>query len=140
MSEKRYPEATIGALIFHPDGKLFLMRSHKWQDTYVIPGGHIEFGETMKNAVRREVKEETNLDVYDIQFNMLQDVINPELFWKRDKHYIFFDFVCRTDSTDVILNHEAQSYDWFAPKEALKLPLNPYTRTTIETYLKKIKN
>ena len=60
---QQYPEPTVGALIFNLEGKLFLMRSHKWRGQYAVPGGHIELGETMEQALRREVKEETNLDL-----------------------------------------------------------------------------
>ena len=52
MNEQRYPEPTVGALILGPEGKLFLMQSHKWRDKYVIPGGHIELGESAVNVRR----------------------------------------------------------------------------------------
>ena len=37
-SPQHYPEPTVGALIFDPAGRLFLMRSHKWGGRYVVPG------------------------------------------------------------------------------------------------------
>ena len=58
---QHYPEPTVGALIFDPEGHLFLMRSHKWAGRYVVPGGHVELGETLGAALRREVAEETGL-------------------------------------------------------------------------------
>jgi nucleoside triphosphatase len=45
---QHYPEPTVGALIFDPAGRLFLMRSHKWAGKYVVPGGHVELGETLE--------------------------------------------------------------------------------------------
>ncbi len=54
-----YPEPTVGALIVNKEGKILLTKSHKWFDKYTLPGGHIEVGETMKEAIIREVKEET---------------------------------------------------------------------------------
>ena len=134
MSKQHYPEATVGAMIFNPEGKLFLMRSHKWRDMYVIPGGHIELGERMEDALRREIREETGLEIYDITFLGFQEFIYDPAFWKR-RHYVFFDYVCRTDSSDVTLNEEAQSYVWASIEEALALPIEPYTRKAIETYL-----
>lgn len=134
MAAQQYPEPTVGALIFDPAGRLFLMRSHKWRDRYVVPGGHIELGERMEDALRREIKEETGLDVYDIEFLAFQEFIHDDDFWKR-RHFIFFDFCCRTDSVDVLLNEEAQSYVWATLKEAQNLPIEPYTRRVIETYL-----
>ena len=55
MAEQMYPEPTVGSLIINPDGELFLMRSHKWRGKYVIPGGHIELGESIVDAMVREV-------------------------------------------------------------------------------------
>ncbi len=130
MTAQRYPEPTVGALIFNRDGKLFLMRSHKWHDRYVVPGGHIELGETTEEALRREVKEETNLEIYDIEFLCFQEFVYDPAFWKK-RHYIFLDFTCRVDETDVILNHEAQSYAWVTLGEALSRPIDPYTEYAI---------
>jgi nucleoside triphosphatase len=135
MPKQSFPEATVGALIFNPVGELFLMRSHKWKDSYVVPGGHIELGETMVDALVREVKEETNLDVCDIEFLCFQEFIYDDSFWKR-RHYIFFDYVCRTDMTDVRLNSEAQSYIWVEPEKALNLQIDTYTGRAIREYLR----
>ena len=137
MTKQKYPEPTVGALIINPEGNLFLMRSHKWKDKWVIPGGHIELGETIEEAVTREVHEETNLEVFDIEFLCFQEFIYDHNFWKK-RHYIFFDFVCKTNSYHVNLNHEAQEYSWVPPNEALEFPIDPYTKKVIMEYLNKI--
>ena len=137
MTKQEYPHPTVGALIFDPQGKLFLMKSHKWHGKYVVPGGHIELGETMQEALRREVKEETNLDVFDVEFLLYQDFVYDEAFWK-SMHFIFFDFTCKTNSTEnVILNHEASEYIWAAPEKALAMEIDAYTRTAILEYQSK---
>ena len=136
MPEQQYPEPTVGALIFNADGKLFLMRSHKWKGKWVVPGGHIELGERMEDALRREVKEETNLEIRAIEFICFQEFIYDERFWK-PSHFIFFDYACRTDSTEVKLNEEAQEYIWVTLDEALTLPVEHYTAVAIREYLKK---
>jgi nucleoside triphosphatase len=133
---QQYPEPTVGALIFNPEGKLFLMRSHKWRDKYVIPGGHIELGESMEQALRREIKEETGLDIDDVEFIGFQEFILDDAFWKK-RHFIFFDYVCTTQSVQVTLNDEAQEYVWVPLAEALALPVEPYTRRTIQTYIQR---
>jgi len=135
MPEQQYPEPTVGALIFNREGKVFLMRSHKWRGKWVLPGGHIELGERMEDALRREVKEETNLDIRDIEFICFQEFIYDDRFWK-PRHFIFFDYACRTDSTDVQLNDEAQEYVWVTLEEALKMPVEHYTEVTIREYMK----
>ena len=136
MTEQQYPEPTCGALIFNPAGKIFLMKSHKWRDKYVIPGGHVELGEKIEDALKREIKEETELDIHDVEFICFQEFIYGEEFWKK-KHFIFFDFACKTNSTEVKLNSEGQEFVWVTLEEALKLPIEPYSKKTIEEYLKK---
>lgn len=137
MSRQQYPEPTVGALISNPEGKFLLLKSHKWLGKYVIPGGHIELGETMEQALIREIKEETNLDIYDIEFIIFQEFIFDETFWQKG-HYIFFDYACKTDSIDVKLNDEAEEYVWVTIEQGLALPLDPYTKVVIETYFHRL--
>ncbi|KKU57471.1 MAG: ADP-ribose pyrophosphatase [Candidatus Amesbacteria bacterium GW2011_GWA2_47_11b] len=137
MSEQQFPEPTVGALILNPQGEIFLMKSHKWRHKYVIPGGHIEVGEKMQDALKREIKEETGLDIYDIRPVHFQEFIFDKAFWKK-RHFIFFDFACRTNSPKVKLDSEGQEYVWVPIKKALKLQVEPYTRQTIKEYLKQI--
>ncbi|HEX9674591.1 MAG TPA: NUDIX domain-containing protein [Anaerolineales bacterium] len=132
-----YPEPIVGALVFNAEGKLLLVKSHKWRDLYGLPGGHIELQETMKDAIRREVKEETSLDVDQIEFLCFQEVVFDEAFWTRS-HFIFFDFVCKSDSTDVTLNSEAEEHVWIPPQEAMELPIDSYTKKAIVTYLERV--
>lgn len=136
MAAQHYPEPTVGALILNPEGQVLLMRSHKWNDMYVIPGGHIELGESMEDALRREIREETGLAIHDIEFLAFQEFIYDEAFWKR-RHFIFFDYVCRTRTSQVTLNEEAQEYAWVPLQEALAYPVEPYTRHIIEVYLQR---
>ncbi len=136
MPDQLYPEPTTGALVFDPKGRLFLMKSHKWEGKWVIPGGHVDLGERIVDAVKREVKEETNLDVYDLEFVCVQEFIHGDGFWKK-KHFIFFDYACKTDSTEVVLNEEAQEYTWVSLDELRTLPIEQYTWNVIREYLKK---
>ena len=103
----------------------------------VVPGGHVELGERLVEALVRETKEETGLDVYNPEFLCFQEFVYDDDFWKR-RHFIFFDFACRTDSTAVLLNGEAEEYLWVPPAEALDLPLEPYTVIAVREYLKRL--
>jgi nucleoside triphosphatase len=136
MAEQQFPEPTVGVFIFNQQGEVLLLQSHKWPGAFVVPGGHVELGERIEEAAVREAKEETGLDIYDLEFITFQQFIYDPAFWKQ-RHFIFFDFAAKTDSTDVVLNNEAQEYIWIEPKEALGLELDAYTRTSIRVYLKK---
>ena len=136
MAAQHYPEPTVGALILNSDDEVLLMRSHKWKDMYVIPGGHIELGERMEDALRREILEETGLTIYDIEFLGYQEFIYDDAFWKQ-RHFIFFDYVCRTTSALVTLNDEAQEYAWVSLEETQAYPIEPYTQHTLEIYLQR---
>lgn len=130
MSKQNFPHPTVGALIFNPAGELLLVQSHKFHGKWVVPGGHIEVGEKMVDAVLREAKEETGLDVYDPQLIFFQEFIQDESFWQK-MHFIFFDFALKTDSTNVVLNNEAEAYKWVTLGEALTMDVDPYTINAI---------
>jgi len=137
MSKQQFPEPTVGALIFNQEDKIFLMKTHKWRNRYAILGGHIELRERIVDALRREAKEETGLDIYDIQFIGIQECIFDDAFWEK-KHFIFIDYACKTKSTEVRLNSEGQDYIWVSLDEVFNLPIEPYTERAIKEYMKKI--
>lgn len=131
MAEQIFPEPTVGVFIFNPSGELLLLKSHKWPGRYVVPGGHVELGERIEEAAVREAKEETGLDIYDLEFILFQEFIYDPSFWK-PRHFIFFDYAGRTRSSDVQLNDEAEEYVWVRLEAAVQLPLDAYTRKAIE--------
>lgn len=134
---KQYPEPVVGTFIVNDENKLFLMKSHKWSNRWVIPGGHIELNETIANTLKREAKEETNIDVTQPEFICLWEYINEDEF-HTPKHMIFLNYKVKPTSFEVKLNNEGHEYGWFSKDEAMKLPLNKYTKLTIEKYSDKI--
>jgi nucleoside triphosphatase len=136
MSEQIFPEPTVGVFIFNPAGELLLLKSHKWPDKYVVPGGHVELGERIEQAAIREAKEETGLDIYNLEFICFQEFIYDPSFWKQ-RHFLFFDYTARTDSASVELNDEAQEHLWVQLEAALRLPLDTYTRVALEKIIER---
>jgi nucleoside triphosphatase len=129
----QYPEPTVGALIFNPEGKLLLVKTHKWHGKYTIPGGHVEMGERLLDALKREIKEETNLEMIEADFLCFQEFIFDESFWEK-RHFIFFDFICQVDDDKVRLNDEAEEYVWVEVDDAYSYPIDSYLRYSLELY------
>jgi ADP-ribose pyrophosphatase YjhB (NUDIX family) len=126
MMEKRKAErpiATVGALIHDGHGKVLMIRTHKWSDLWGIPGGKIERGESCEDALNREIREETALEVSDIRFVMVQESIFSPSFI-RPEHFILLNYLAKTDSRDVTLNDEAEEFRWVTIEEAFALELN----------------
>lgn len=126
--ETRPPLATVGALIFNAAGEVLMVRTHKWSDLWGIPGGKIKWSEPSEAALRREILEETALQVTDIEFVLVQDCIHSKEFY-RDAHFILLNYTCRCDGEPrVKLNEEAQEFRWVTPETALAMPINEPTR------------
>ena len=128
------PKVVVGAIILNDKDEIFLARSKKWKDRWVVPGGHLKFGETLEQAVRREIKEETFLEVSDIKLIDVKESIFSEEYHKR-KHLVFIDFSCKAKSSRIILNDELQEYIWTEPDKALQMDLNIFTRKLVEKYI-----
>ena len=129
MFEKRKAErpiATVGALIHDGQGKVLMIRTHKWSDLWGIPGGKIERGESCEDALIREIREETALEISGIQFVMVQESIFSPTFI-RPEHFILLNYLAEASSYDVTLNDEAEEFRWVTIEEAFTLELNTAT-------------
>ncbi|HYG34919.1 MAG TPA: NUDIX domain-containing protein, partial [Clostridia bacterium] len=128
FEEDHPPIVTVGALIFSSQRHVLMVRTHKWSNLWGIPGGKIKWGESSEEALRREIKEETALDVEDIKFVLVQDCIHSKEFY-RDAHFVLLNYTCQcVGKPDVRLNEEARDFRWVSLTEALAMPINEPTR------------
>lgn len=136
--EKDHPPiATVGALVFNPEGEALIVRTHKWSNLWGIPGGKIKWGESSEAALRREILEETALEVDNIQFVLVQDCIHSPEFY-RDAHFILLNYTCSAaGERKVKLNDEARDYRWVPLERAMEMPLNTPTRVLIQSVIGK---
>lgn len=128
-----------GALIFNEEGKLLLsLRGKKAKNEvgkWEIPGGSIEFGETLEVGLKREIKEELDVEV-EVK-EMLQ--ICDHIISDEHQHWVSPTYICELKSgTPRIMEPEkCEKIGWFTPKEALELPLSIVTKKDIEILMKK---
>jgi phosphoglycolate phosphatase-like HAD superfamily hydrolase/ADP-ribose pyrophosphatase YjhB (NUDIX family) len=128
FEEGHPPIVTVGGLIFNGTGQVLMVRTHKWSNLWGIPGGKVKWGEPSVEALRRELQEETNLAVTDIEFVLVQDCIHSKEFY-RDAHFVLLNYTCRCAGEPAVkLNDEAREFRWVTVAQALELPLNQPTR------------
>jgi nucleoside triphosphatase len=133
---RHFPVATVGGLIRDQEGNVLLVRTRKWSGLYGIPGGKIDYGETMESAFVREAREETGLEIGDVEFVLNQDCVeHPE--FHRPRHFILVNYTARVRGVrpEVKLNHESDSYAWVRPEQAMDMGLNGPTRVLIRHVL-----
>ncbi|MFC1800907.1 NUDIX domain-containing protein [Nanoarchaeota archaeon] len=129
--DKKIPRVAIGAVVFNDKDELLLLKSKKWHGKYILPCGHVEFGETLVDAVKREVKEETGLDVDKVEFLRYGEMINSSEFHDVDRHFVSLNFKCSTNNNNVILNEEAQEFIWVKIEDALNLETDSLTKASL---------
>lgn len=129
MSER--PVLCVGALVWGPDGRVLLVRTTKWRGLWGVAGGKVEWGETLEQAVGREFREETGLELHAVRYAQTQEaVLSPE--FHKPAHMLLVDFFARTDQTEIVPNEEIAEWRWLELDKAQSLPLNTFTRTLVE--------
>jgi 8-oxo-dGTP diphosphatase len=106
-------KTTAGGII-QRDGKVLITkRSVAFQNgKWCLPGGHIDIGETALDAVKREVKEETNLDFVNVKFFRYYDEFFPE----QKFHAVVLIFYGEAKGKEK-LNEESSDYRWISEED-----------------------
>lgn len=91
-------------------------------ETWQLPGGGLEFNETVTACLIREVREELNVEVDIVSKPIIRDNIIDEWGW----HGVTIAYVCKLKNEDakIALNHEATEYKWLSYKEAASSKLH----------------
>lgn len=116
------PSIVTGVFVFNKKGEILLIRAPKWEGMLTLPGGHLDVGESLEESVVREVKEETGLDVKNIEFVKIDEFINHKKFVKGLRHLVAITYKAEVsdEGQEIVLNEEGTEYFWFKPEEAVK--------------------
>ena len=111
------PQLAVSASIFRDD-KILLVRRARLpaKGVYTLPGGRVEYGETLAEALRREVLEETSLTIDVVGLSGWREVI-PEAGRGITGHFVILSFATRWVSGDVALNDELDDARWLDPED-----------------------
>jgi mutator protein MutT len=136
VSTVRYPELIVGAVLVNAQGEILVARFSKMAGRYVIPGGHVEYGETVAEALVRETREETGLTPVNYRLLRVGERIRPPLYKDGNHHLVYLDFVVDGWVGELQLDgDELNDGLWTAPEAALDLPLTDTTRQAVESYI-----
>jgi 8-oxo-dGTP diphosphatase len=115
------PIVAVGAVIWRGPEQLLLVRrgrpprEHEWS----IPGGRMEAGETLQEALVREVGEETGLVVQFAGLIDVVDFIEREVSGSLAAHYVLIDFSAHWEAGEARAGSDAAECGWFSPADAL---------------------
>jgi ADP-ribose pyrophosphatase YjhB (NUDIX family) len=137
MTTPQFPLLTVGALVRSPNNHVLIVETTKWRGTWGVPGGKVDWGETMEQAVIREFKEEVNLDLFNIRFALLQEAVLDEQFC-RPAHFALVNYFAQSDREKIIPNEEIVTWAWVDPHTAFNYPLNTFTEILVKQYLETI--
>lgn len=133
---RRYPAKPIlgvGALVFDRDLVLLVKRGNEpLKGWWSLPGGAVEAGERVEDAVCREVLEETNLEVRVVRFGEIFERIMPDAAGEIEYHYVLLDYVCEVCGGSLRAGSDSADVRWFSPEELKELPITSGTLEVVE--------
>jgi 8-oxo-dGTP diphosphatase len=108
-----HPQLAVSAAIFRNDNILLVRRARSpAKGFYSLPGGRVEFGETLHTALSREVDEETALKIEIAGVAGWREVVPGA---SGGGHYLIMSFAARWVSGEVVLNDELDDFKWLKP-------------------------
>ncbi len=119
--ERTYPQRpylAVSAAIIR-SGKLLVVRRARNPaiNLYTLPGGAVETGETLTDAVAREVREETSLDIEPVALAGHREAIVRDAQGRVERHFVILCFAARWRAGEPVLNEELDDARWIDPSE-----------------------
>jgi mutator protein MutT len=119
---ERKPKLVVGVLAKNKNKYLLAKETLEGGKTWwIVPGGKVEFGETIEKAAKRELQEETGIKAKKLDFLCFKEALFPEYNY----HTVIFFFLAKTKQNKIGKDIEGKVLEanWFTRQEAKKLPL-----------------
>jgi 8-oxo-dGTP diphosphatase len=108
-----HPVVGVGAVIVRNGKALIIKRAQEpRKGEWSLPGGLLELGESLQDAIRREVKEETNLDIEAGPIIETFDRVHRDDAGRVRYHFVIVDFVCWSDGGEPTAGSDAEAVAW----------------------------
>ena len=125
------PQIAVSAAIFRDDKVLLVRRARSpAKGFYSLPGGRVEFGETLHAALTREVDEETSLTIEILDLAGWREVVPNAA---GGGHYLIMSFAARWIAREPVLNEELDDFKWLYPDALGDLKLTGGLREVIDS-------
>jgi ADP-ribose pyrophosphatase YjhB (NUDIX family) len=133
---REYPEhpvVCVGGVVVRNGRALIVKRAHEpRKGEWSLPGGLLELGESLQDAVRREIKEETMLDVAVGPILETFDRVHRDERGRIRYHFVIVDFVCWPESGEAMPGSDADAVAWVSFKEIDDYRVNAHAKAVIE--------
>jgi 8-oxo-dGTP diphosphatase len=112
------PYLAVSAAIFR-DGRVLIVRRGRppAHGLYTLPGGGVELGETLEQAVTREVREETGLAIAPLALVGFREAITRDAAGRVERHFVILPFAARWIAGEIALSEELAEANWRSPDE-----------------------
>jgi ADP-ribose pyrophosphatase YjhB (NUDIX family) len=134
--DRRYPKRPIvgvGAIILRRDRILMAQRGKEpLKGWWSLPGGALEIGESLKDAVRREVCEETGLEIRPLGVLEIFERIIRDATGAPEYHYVLIDFMCRVTGGTLRAGDDVCQVEWVRRRDLTTLRITEGTLGVIE--------
>ena len=133
---REYPERPaigVGGVVIS-SGRVLLVRrgGPPLEGEWSIPGGMLEVGETLFEGVRRELAEETGMDVRVIELIEVFERVSLDAAGKAKYHFVVLDYLCEMVRGDARAGSDVTAVAWAAPSELSKYSLTETAARVIE--------
>ena len=136
---KEYPAAPVvgvGGVVVRDGRALIVKRAHEpRRGEWSIPGGTVEVGEPLTDAVQRELREETGLEVVVGPMIEMFDRIHRDPAGRVRYHYVIVDFLCEAPAGEAVAGTDADAVAWVRADELEAYGVNQHAAAVIRKVL-----
>lgn len=126
------PRVAVGAIIFKDDNVLLVKRRNPpAQGLWAIPGGKVRWGETLEQALKREIREETGLEIAIERLVKIVEFL-PDRQSNNAYHYIILDFLARVTHGEMKAGDDALQIGWFDKQQVRRLNATQSTKELLQ--------